>query len=146
MRGTGLHGKPMSGMTGLFYRKENIMENKELNGLKEKYAGFIAGLSDEMKAKVDACKTVEEFAALADDYDGELPDDIAEAVAGGKSKPCSHTNYHREDTAYGMGFSKGKEYTDFYSIYHEVCDDCHATRDVGINKDGEIVMVGQWSS
>ena len=60
------------------------MENKELEVLKEKYADFIATLGDEDKAKVDACKTAEELIALAQNAEGELPDDIAETVAGGK--------------------------------------------------------------
>ena len=59
----------------------------ELNELKNKYAEFIASLPDDLKAKVDECKTVEELNELLDDYDGELPDDIAEAVAGGKGGP-----------------------------------------------------------
>ncbi len=61
------------------------MENKELEALKEKYADFIASLSDEDKAKVEACTTAEELTELARNSDGELPDDIAEAVAGGKN-------------------------------------------------------------
>ncbi|MBR5088883.1 MAG: hypothetical protein IK093_05605 [Ruminiclostridium sp.] len=65
------------------------MENKELEVLKEKYADFIAGLSDEDKAKVDACKTVGELTALAQNAEGELPDDVVEAVAGGGSKTPS---------------------------------------------------------
>lgn len=60
------------------------MENMTLEQLKEKYADFIATLSDEDKAKVEACKTAEELTALAQNTEGELPDEIAEAVAGGK--------------------------------------------------------------
>ncbi|MBR5088882.1 MAG: hypothetical protein IK093_05600 [Ruminiclostridium sp.] len=68
------------------------MENKELEALKEKYAVFIASLSDEDKAKVEACRTVGELTALAQNSDGELPDEIAEAVAGGKDtrRKCPH--------------------------------------------------------
>ncbi|MBR5088884.1 MAG: hypothetical protein IK093_05610 [Ruminiclostridium sp.] len=65
------------------------MENKELEALKEKYADFIASLSDEDKAKVEACKTVEELTELAQNAEGALPDEIVEAVAGGKGG-CSH--------------------------------------------------------
>ncbi len=62
------------------------MENKELEALKEKYADFIAALSPEDKAKVDACTTPEELLKLADETDGELPDEIVEAIAGGTDK------------------------------------------------------------
>ncbi|MBR5088881.1 MAG: hypothetical protein IK093_05595 [Ruminiclostridium sp.] len=63
------------------------MENKELEALKEKYADFIASLSDEDKAKVDACRSVGELIKLAQDSESEIPDDIAETVAGGKIEP-----------------------------------------------------------
>lgn len=56
----------------------------ELTESKNKYTDFIASLSDDMKAKVDACTSVDELESLIDDYDGELPDDLVEAVAGGK--------------------------------------------------------------
>ncbi|MBR5088885.1 MAG: hypothetical protein IK093_05615 [Ruminiclostridium sp.] len=62
------------------------MENKELEALKEKYADFIAGLSEEEKAKVEACKTVEELTVLVKNAEGVLPDEIVEAVAGGKDE------------------------------------------------------------
>ena len=61
------------------------MENKTLEQLKEQYADYIATLSAEDKAKVEACKTVEELIALAQAKEGELPDDIAEAIAGGRA-------------------------------------------------------------
>ena len=62
------------------------MENKELEALKEKYADYIASLSPEDKAKVDACTTAEELINLANNAEGELPDDVLEAVAGGADK------------------------------------------------------------
>ena len=62
------------------------MDNKTLEQIKEQYADYIAALGEEDKAKVEACKTAEELIALADNTEGELPDDIAEAVAGGKGK------------------------------------------------------------
>ena len=58
-----------------------------LEQIKEQYADFIATLGEEDKAKVDACKTAEELIALSQNAEGELPDDIAEAVAGGKGEP-----------------------------------------------------------
>ncbi len=67
------------------------MENKTLEQLKEKYADCIASLSDEDKAKVEACKTAEELMALAQNTEGALPDEIAEAVAGGKGSGSSET-------------------------------------------------------
>ncbi len=62
------------------------MENNELELLKEKYADFIASLSDEDRAKVDACKTVDELLKLINEAEGELPDEVLEAVAGGAGK------------------------------------------------------------
>lgn len=62
------------------------MENKTLEQIKEQYAEYIAALSSEDRAKVNDCKTVDELIALAKEKEGELPDDIAEAVAGGSLK------------------------------------------------------------
>ena len=62
------------------------MESSELKRIKEKYADFIAGLSDEQKAKVDACETVDELTKLASESGVELPDEILEAVSGGSFK------------------------------------------------------------
>ncbi|MBR5088880.1 MAG: hypothetical protein IK093_05590 [Ruminiclostridium sp.] len=69
------------------------MENKELEAIKEKYADFIASLSDEDKAKVDACTSPEELIALAQNSEGELPDDVVEAVAGGGGKGSTSVSY-----------------------------------------------------
>ena len=55
-----------------------------LEQVKAQYADFIASLSAEDKAKVEDCKTVGELTELAKNSEGELPDDVAEAVAGGK--------------------------------------------------------------
>ena len=70
-----------------------------LEQLKEKYADFIASLSDEDKAKVEACKTAEELIALVENSEGELPDDIVEAVAGGKGQEFTCPYCHSDDIA-----------------------------------------------
>ena len=72
------------------------MDNKTLEQIKEQYADYIAALGEEVKAKVEACKTVDELTALAMNTEGELPDEVAEAVAGGKGKKmvwCPRCNY-----------------------------------------------------
>ena len=81
------------------------MENNELELLKEKYADFIESLSDEDKAKVDACKTVDELIKLTEDAEGELPDELLEAVAGGAGKggrrvcpSCGSRNIYTDTT------------------------------------------------
>ena len=43
------------------------------------------GLTDEQKAKVRECKTVEEITALAEKEGIELPDEALDAIAGGIS-------------------------------------------------------------
>ncbi len=114
------------------------MENKELNELKEKYADFIAGLSDEDKAKVDACKTVEEFAALADDYDGELPDDLAEAAAGGKGGGCDHPDPIKDSRIYNTGFQVRNGVKVNFVVKKEICTKCHRVREVFEFEDGTV--------
>lgn len=108
------------------------MENKTLEQVKAQYADYIAALSTEDKAKVDACKTVEELAAFAQNTEGELPDDIAEAIAGGakgQSSPthtcpkCRCTDCHSTRTTGNLQCSKcGYEavYTQFMSGFNMI--------------------------
>ena len=48
-------------------------------------------LSDELKAKVQACKTSEEILALAESEGVELSDAELESVAGGWGYDCEYT-------------------------------------------------------
>lgn len=41
-------------------------------------------LSEELQQKLKACKTIEELKAMASDAGTELPDEVLQAVAGGK--------------------------------------------------------------
>ena len=51
-------------------------------------------LTEEQKAKVKACKTAEELAALAKEEGVELSDEQLEAIAGGSwNDHCSQAKY-----------------------------------------------------
>ena len=95
------------------------MENNELELLKEKYADFIASLSDEDKAKVDACKTADELIKLTEEAEGELPDELLEAVAGGAGKGgkkvcpfCFSENIYTDTTVFRFRCMDCGEYFD----------------------------------
>ncbi len=55
------------------------MDDKLNDALK----GIYDSLSDELKEKAKACKTMDELTALADKEGIELPDEVLDAVAGG---------------------------------------------------------------
>ena len=55
--------------------------DKKMN---EVMKGIYENLTDEQKAKVKDCKTMDEFMALAGEWGIDLPDDVLDAVAGGK--------------------------------------------------------------
>jgi hypothetical protein len=57
------------------------MENEKLNGMIDE---LWDSLTDEQKAKVKECKTVDELVELAGKESIELPDEMLEAVSGGK--------------------------------------------------------------
>ena len=54
-------------------------------GLAMELKKIYEGLTDEQKAKVRECKTVEEITALAEKEGIELPDEALDAIAGGLS-------------------------------------------------------------
>ena len=49
---------------------------------------FYASLSDEVKAKLKACKTEDEMKKVLEDADIELPDELLETISGGGHGPC----------------------------------------------------------
>ena len=51
--------------------------------MKEAMKGIYETLSDEQKEKAKACKSMDEFMKLAGEWGIELPDELADAVAGG---------------------------------------------------------------
>lgn len=111
----------------------------ELNELKNKYAEFIASLADDMKAKVNECKTVEELKAIIDDYDGELPDDIVEAVAGGKGgESCSHLNPIHDSRIYNTGYQMRNGKRVNFVVKKDICTNCHRVREVYEFEDGSV--------
>ena len=120
------------------------MDDRTLEQIKEQYADYIAGLNDDDKAKVNECKTIEELNALIRTYEGELPDEVAEAVAGGKGddpKPCAHW----DDYTYIRRIADAKDEKDNgYGVqYLEfVCRNCWATM---IKRKGvDVVVVKNW--
>ena len=60
-------------------RKVTIMNEK----MKAAMKGIYDNLSDELKEKAKACKTMDELMALAGKEGIELPDEALDAVAGG---------------------------------------------------------------
>ena len=60
-------------------RKGNNMDEK----MKATIKGIYDNLSDDLKEKVKACKTMEEVMELAGKEGIELPDEVVDAVAGG---------------------------------------------------------------
>lgn len=74
------------------------MNEKENAAMKD----FYEKLTDEQKEKWDACKTVEEFTALAGESGIELPDDFIEAVTGGGnvSEPRPHPDRDKPGIQY----------------------------------------------
>ncbi len=60
------------------------MNEKEMNEIVEK---FIGGLTDEQKAQVKTCNSLQEVVDLAGNWEGcELPDELVTGVAGGGAK------------------------------------------------------------
>ncbi len=57
--------------------------------LKAALKGVCDGLSDELKEKARACKTMDELTKLAAKEGVELPDEALDAVAGGGWIECS---------------------------------------------------------
>ena len=55
--------------------------------MKKMMNGVIEKLNDEQKEKIKQCKTMDEFMAIAGEWGIELPDELADAVAGGASFP-----------------------------------------------------------
>lgn len=51
--------------------------------MKETLKGIFDKLTDEQKERAKACKSMDEFMKLAGEWGIELPDELAEAVAGG---------------------------------------------------------------
>ena len=51
--------------------------------MKEVLKGVFENLTDEQKEKAKACKDMDEFMKLAGEWGIELPDEVADAVAGG---------------------------------------------------------------
>ena len=60
-------------------------ENAKLN---ETLKGIYDTLTDEQKKQAKECKTTEELMALAGEWGLELPDEMLDAVAGGKPIIC----------------------------------------------------------
>ena len=60
-------------------RKGNNMDEK----MKATMKGIYDNLSDNLKEKVKACKTMEEMMELAGKEGIELPDEVVEALSGG---------------------------------------------------------------
>ena len=60
------------------------MNNVDLAALIEKYKDFIASLPEELQKKVREASSLEELQGLIGEVEGELPDELAESVAGGK--------------------------------------------------------------
>ncbi len=60
-------------------RKGNNMDEK----MKATIKGFYDNLSDDLKEKVKACKTMEEVMELAAKEGIELPDEVVEDISGG---------------------------------------------------------------
>ena len=57
------------------------MNEKEMNVLMDK---FIGGLSDEQKAQIETCNSLQEVIDLAKSWEGcELPDELLSALSGG---------------------------------------------------------------
>ena len=57
------------------------MESKNLS---ERMAEILNGLTDEQKEKAKACKTPEDLIAFLIELDAALPDELLDAVAGGR--------------------------------------------------------------
>ena len=51
--------------------------------MKEAMKGIYDKLTDEQKEKAKACKSMDEFMKFAGEWGIELPDELADAVAGG---------------------------------------------------------------
>ena len=51
--------------------------------MNEVMKGIYEKLTDKQKAKAKACETMEQFMKLAGEWGIELPDELADAVAGG---------------------------------------------------------------
>ena len=51
--------------------------------MEEAFKSIYDNLTDEQKAKVKACKTMDEMMVLAGEWGVELPDEVLDAVAGG---------------------------------------------------------------
>ena len=54
------------------------------NNLNDTLKGIYGSLTDEQKKKAKECKTVEELMAFAGEEGLELPDEVLDAVAGGR--------------------------------------------------------------
>ena len=60
-------------------RKGGKMDEK----MKEVLKGIYENLTDEQKKKADACKTNDDIMNLVDEWGIELPDELANKIAGG---------------------------------------------------------------
>ncbi len=56
----------------------------DIKALLEKYAGYIKTLPDDVQEKIKACKSEAELLKMTESIEGEIPDEVAMAVAGGK--------------------------------------------------------------
>ena len=104
---------------------------------------YIRDLSPELQEKARACQTVDELLALAEENNLALPDEAAEAVAGGKYKPCQHKNYYRNECGKGIENINGT-LVNFVPGF-DTCLDCNMRRSVKIYENGT-ESLGEWYS
>ena len=88
---------------------------------------YIKDLSPELQEKARGCTSADELLKLAEENDIPLPDEVAEAVAGGKSKSCMHKNTQRYPLGGPGTIPVNKDELAFPSE-KEVCMDCHISR------------------
>ena len=70
-----------------------MSENKNIDPkVQAALKGVCDSLSDELKEKAKACRTMDELTALAAKEGIELPDEALDAVAGGELIPCQSLN------------------------------------------------------
>ncbi len=60
------------------------------DGIFEKYGEYIKALPEDLQEKIRACKNETEVRMLLSNAEGELPDEIAEAVSGGKDNEIKY--------------------------------------------------------
>ena len=76
------------------------MENTKIAEILEKYKDFIATLPEELQEKARACTTEAELLALTSEVEGELPDEVMEAVAGGCEKDAEYQQARPETSVF----------------------------------------------